>query len=166
MWSYSLRFCLFFCIYQSLFQLSIGIPFAQPDYDKFFDTVLSEYPGIFELDSKDDSTEIDEEIQEERVEAMKAELFVSMEYFFANYDQFQEILKGYLSNWSKTFDIIKAIICCFLIEKNICSNDPELEKLFSEKGVGTYIKLSEEFTVLANVKLVHAVLSKLSPKQS
>ena len=68
-----------------------------------------------------------------------------------------DLIKEYLSDWAKTFGIVKAILFCFLLEKKVLSNNQE----FQDKSIGVYIKLAEEFTILANIKLIHAILSKL-----
>ena len=189
MWLPSLRFCLFFCIYQNLFQLSITNSFvgdssqistnifSSTDYDKFFETIKSEYPDIFSIDFVDQK-------EDEYMIYVKDFVTAQMQIFFEEYSSFELVLRDGLSNWNKTFDIIKAVLCCFMLEKKYCQNGlnsvldtdlhnnlennlentSNLKDLFDQKGVSTYIKLAEEFTVLANVKLVHAVLSKVSPK--
>ena len=183
MWLPSLRFCLFFCIYQNLFQLSITNSFVRDssqistnifsstDYDKFFETIKSEYPDIFSIDFVDQK-------EDEYMIYVKDFVTAQMQIFFEEYSSFELVLRDGLSNWNKTFDIIKAVLCCFMLEKKYCQNslntylgnnlennsNLNLKDLFDQKGVSTYIKLAEEFTVLANVKLVHAVLSKVSPK--
>jgi transcription termination factor NusB len=166
MWSNSLRQCVFFAVYQSIFNQSINAEFHISNYNMFVETISSEHPEIFleNLNGELNDFEKNLRVEIEQLNPVNVvdELEAQMNIFYVNSDKFTNQIKEHLSDWSKTFGIVKAILYCFLLEKIHTDNNSE----FATKSVGIYIKLSEEFTILANIKLIHAILSKLQNENS
>jgi hypothetical protein len=165
-WDKNLRTLVFFAIYQSIFNQSIGLDFEIKDYVVFLESISTEYPELFM--NKVESNNIDKFEKKSEVVITKIEiesmivklasdLSSNMNIFYAESDTITMEIKKYLSDWSKTFGIVKAILYCFLLEKKSSGNSSD----FGTKSVGLYIKLAEEFTILANIKLIHAILSKI-----
>ena len=165
MWTITFRTCVFFAVYQSIFNRSIGIEYQIYDYVGFLDTIKEEYPDLFIEDMipsfSSFEKRLDTEIQiskiEEAISKVSLDLEPQIDRFYLEMEDMTDMIKEYLSDWIKTFGIVKAILFCFLLEKKAMSNNQE----FQTKSIGVYIKLAEEFTVLANIKLIHAILSKL-----
>jgi transcription termination factor NusB len=142
MWENNIRIFTFFAIYQSLFNQSIGLEFKISDYNFFLETLKDEYPDLFDKGKSEDYA---------------SKISHIMESFYSDVEDITNQTKVHLSDWSKTFGIVKAVLFCFILEKNFTANSED----FGNKSVGIYIKLAEEFTILANIKLIHAILSKL-----
>jgi hypothetical protein len=165
LWTNAFRTCVFFAVYQSIFNKSIGIEYQLADFTVFLDSIKEEYPDLFIEGSKPVSCSFDTRLQTEFqiskidqvISQIAIELEPQMELFYIEMEDMTDLIKVHLSDWTKTFGIVKAILFCFLLEKKATQSSQE----FQTKSVGIYIKLAEEFTVLANIKLVHAILSKL-----
>jgi uncharacterized membrane protein len=170
MWTNTFRTCVFFAIYQSIFNKSIGIEYQISDYIEFLDTIKEEYPDLFIEGDKSSSnsfdTRLETELQivkiDESISKIVVELEPQIDRFYLEMEGVTDQVKEHLSDWAKTFGIVKAILFCFLLEKKAVSNNDE----FVSKSVGVYIKLAEEFTILANIKLIHAILSKIQSQES
>jgi hypothetical protein len=165
MWTNTFRTCVFFAVYQSIFNKSIGIEYQISDYIGFLDTIKEEYPDLFIEGLKTDTTTFDTRLEtelqivkiNEAIGKIVVDLEPQIDRFYLDLEEMTELVKEYLSDWAKTFGIVKAILFCFLLEKKAVSNNQD----FQTKSIGIYIKLAEEFTILANIKLIHAILSKL-----
>jgi hypothetical protein len=168
MWTNTFRTCVFFAVYQSIFNKSIGIEYQISDYIGFLDMIKEEYPDLFIEGNKTNSnsfdTRLETELQivkiDEAIGKIVADLIPQMDSFYLEIENMTDLIKEYLSDWAKTFGIVKAVLFCFLLEKKTLSNNVE----FQVKSIGIYIKLAEEFTILANIKLIHAILSKIQAK--
>jgi hypothetical protein len=165
MWTNTFRTCVFFAIYQSIFNKSMGIEYQISDYIGLLDTIKEEYPDLFIEGLKPNSnsfdTRLETELQitkiDEAITKIVVELKPQIDIFYLEMENMTNLVKEHLSDWTKTFGIVKAVLFCFLLEKKATSNSEE----FLSKSVGVYIKLAEEFTILANIKLIHAILSKI-----
>lgn len=165
LWTNTLRTCVFFAVYQSIFNKSIGIEYMISDYIGFLDTIKEEYPDLFidlqNSNSNSFDTRLETELQIVKIDEAIAKIVIDLEpqidRFYLEMEDMTNLVKEYLSDWAKTFGIVKAILFCFLLEKKATSNCEE----FQIKSIGVYIKLAEEFTILANIKLIHAILSKI-----
>jgi hypothetical protein len=165
MWTNTFRTCVFFAVYQSIFNKSIGIEFKISDYIGFLDTIKEEYPDLFiegkHTNSNSFDTRLETELQIVKIDEAISKIVIDLEpqidRFYLEMEDMTDVIKEYLSDWAKTFGIVKAILFCFLLEKKAMSNNDE----FQAKSIGIYIKLAEEFTILANIKLIHAILSKI-----
>ena len=143
----------------------MGIEYQIHDYIEFLDTIKEEYPDLFiegiKLDYNSFDTRLETELQIGKIDKAIIGIVIDLEpqinTFYLEIDYMTDLVKEYLSDWAKTFGIVKAILFCFLLEKKAMSNNQE----FQAKSIGIYIKLAEEFTILANIKLIHAILSKL-----
>lgn len=78
--------------------------------------------------------------------------------FYAKKPQIDTILKDYIEYNSKTFLIVYAVLCSFLVERE------GLETEEKERLVGKYIKLTQDLIAGGNTSLVHAILSKIQPE--
>ncbi len=76
----------------------------------------------------------------------------------ANYTEHKKFLLKYLEGWYKTYDIVKAILFVFLIERM----DAESKGLDIGDVVGKYIKLTQDIVGGKSTSLVHAILSKIT----
>jgi transcription termination factor NusB len=135
MWTKELRFCLFSLIYEDLLgyrEISESV-----DFESFIDSVLTEYKSF----KKENIDSIELEKQYDLYLKSKAKL--------------EAKLIKLLPDWNKTFEIIKSILITFQIEKQ------SLKIFEKDKLVVGYIKFAEGYCVSTNVKLIHAVLSKL-----
>lgn len=165
MWTNTFRTCVFFAVYQSIFNKSIGIEYQISDYSDLLETIKEEYPDLFIEDLQlsqhtfDNRLETDLQITklDEVIAKIAIELEPQMDRFYLDMEDMSDLIKEHLSDWTKTFGIVKAILFCYIMEKKATSNNQE----FAAKSIGIYIKLAEEFTILANIKLIHAILSKL-----
>jgi hypothetical protein len=171
MFSKQFRTCIFLIIYQIIFNKSIGIACEHIDIDTFLESIKDEYPELFE--PQNDSINLELRLQNELkgepqthkyittdIKSLKDNLEVQIASFDKQLEVMTDKLQVHLSDWSKTFGIVKAVLYCYLLEQNLADNSLE----FQNKSVGLYIKLAEEFTILANIKLIHAILSKLQSK--
>jgi hypothetical protein len=166
LWSKNLRTLIFFAIYQSIFNQSIGLEYEIKDFGIFLESISTEYPELFltrtEIESQDEfEKNLEIEITKDDLETMITNLAVDVEaqmkVFYTEHNGMTAAIKEYLSDYAKTFGIVKAILYCFLLEKKSTCNNSD----FAIKSVSIYIKLAEEFTILANIKLIHAILSKI-----
>jgi transcription termination factor NusB len=135
MWTKDFRFCLFSLIYDD----SLGYREMNEvvDYEEFVNSVLTEYKS-FKKENVDTGV-----------------LRVEFESYLSKKNSMIVRLTTLLPDWNKTFEIIKAVLLCFLIEKQ------SLKIFEKDKLVVSYIKFAEGYCVSSNVKLIHAVLSKL-----
>jgi transcription termination factor NusB len=135
MWTKEFRFCLFCLIYEDFLGL-IEIH-ESVDFESFIDSVLTEYKSF----KKENIDSIELEKQYDLYLKSKAKL--------------EAKLIKLLPDWNKTFEIIKSILITFQVEKQ------SLKIFEKDKLVVSYIKFAEGYCVSTNVKLIHAVLSKL-----
>lgn len=152
MWTHSFRFCMFLLVYQTVFDYSSSNLLGETfDYDLFVESIKSEYKDFFveQLDSEANISKFFDKSETKFRQKIK--------FLKKNYPTFKETLEGELAAWDKTFDIIKAVLFCFMIEQN----DSKNSETFQRTSIGIYIQLCEEFVVSANVKLIHAVLAKV-----
>jgi transcription termination factor NusB len=165
MWNNTFRTCVFFAVYQSIFNKSIGIEHQISDYVGFLDTIKEEYPDLFiegkQVTELTFDNRLETEFQISKIDQVIAQIVLELEpqmdRFYLDMEEMTDLIKDYLSDWTKTFGIVRAILFCFIMEKKATANNQE----FETKSIGLYIKLAEEFTILANIKLIHAILSKL-----
>ena len=135
MFTKELRFCLFCMIYEN--QLLPDINSDVIDYDAILESILTEYKSFLG-------------------ENVKAEdLQTHYEMYLKNQTKYENILKVHLPNWDKTFDILKAVLLAFQVEKKA------LKKFDRDEFVVSYIKFAEDYCVSSTVKMIHAVLSKV-----
>jgi transcription termination factor NusB len=106
---------------------------------------------------------IEEEILEEGTDLNPAELDSNITYYQDSKDQIIEIIEPHLTKkFSTLFDIIKAILISFVIEfQQLQSSDVEFGDKTKSQLFTKYLTLAEEYTMIANVKLVHAILAKI-----
>ena len=135
MWTKEFRFCLFSLIYDDL----LGYKDSNEviDYENFVDSILTEYKTY----------------KKENIEL--AEIQKRFELYLETKEKLEKKLLTLLPDWNKTFEIIKAIFFTFQIEKQ------SLKVFEKDKLVVSYIKFAEDYCASSNVKLIHAVLSKL-----
>lgn len=135
MWTKEFRFCLFSLIYDDL----LGYKETDDgfDFESFVESILTEYKSF----KKENTAISDLEKQYDSYLKSKAKL--------------ETKLITYLPDWNKTFAIIKAILITFQLEKQ------SLKVFEKDKLVVIYIKFAEDYCASTNVKLIHAVLSKL-----
>jgi hypothetical protein len=166
LWSKNLRTLIFFAIYQSIFNQSIGLEYEIRDFVVFLKSVSTEYPELFaskaETEHQDEfeknlELEITKDDLETMIHSLAVELEEQMKVFYKEHSNMTIEIKEHLTDYLKTFGIVKALLYCFLLEKRFTDNNSD----FAIKGVSLYIKLAEEFTILANIKLIHAILSKI-----
>ena len=164
-WTNTFRTCVFFAVYQSIFNRSIGIEYQISDYIGFLDTIKEEYPDLFiegiNPNASSFDSKLETELQIAKIDEVIGQIVIDLEpqidRFYLEIEDMSDTIKEHLSDWAKTFSIVKALLFCFLLEKKATSNNEQ----FQAKSIGIYIKLAEEFTILANIKLTHAILSKL-----
>lgn len=141
MWSKNFRICLFNAVYQELFTKGLTDSNLSFDWTLVFDTIenQAELPDIQNLDR-------------------------SLEFLKENQTKYESILQKYLSNWNKTYSIVRAIMLCFLQEVSeaqaISKTDLEVVEIISK-----YIKLTEEYVGGENTALVHAITSNILEKE-
>ncbi len=135
MWTKELRFCLFSLIYDDLLgykEFSDVI-----DSQTYIESILTEYKTF-------------------KNENIKG---IELENQFDNYTKSKTKLEAkliaHLPDWKKTFEIVKAILFTFQIEKQA------LKIYQKDELIVSYIKFAEGYCVSTNVRLIHAVLSKL-----
>jgi transcription termination factor NusB len=135
MWTKEFRFCLFSLVYEDLLDL---VEIAEPvDFESFIDSVLTEYKSF----------------KKENIETLEIEK--QFNNYLKNKEKFETKLIQLLPDWNKTFEIVKSILMTFQLEKQ------SLKVFEKDKLVVSYIKFAEGYCVSTNVKLIHAVLSKL-----
>ena len=135
MWTKELRFCLFSLIYDDL--LGYKESEGAIDFEEFIDSIMTEYKSF----------------KKENIAAL--ELEKKYDTYIKSKLKIEKVLIEHLPDWTKTFEIVKAILFTFQIEKQalkIYEKDPL---------VVSYIKFAEGYCVSTNVRLIHAVLSKL-----
>jgi transcription termination factor NusB len=135
MWNKEFRFCLFCLIYEDLLgyrEISESV-----DFESFTDSILTEYKSF----------------KKENIDLI--ELEKRYELYLRSKDMLEAKLITFLPDWNKTFEIIKSILITFQLEKQ------SLKIFEKDKLVVSYIKFAEGYCVSTNVKLIHAVLSKL-----
>jgi transcription termination factor NusB len=79
--------------------------------------------------------------------------------FFENKDSYTSRLQTQLKDWSKTYNLIKAILFSYLVELEFCQKIQKTEE--NNQGdnyISQYIKITQTLVGGANVGLVHAVL--------
>jgi transcription termination factor NusB len=166
LWNNNLRTVAFFAIYQCIFNKSIGLEYHIKDYQGFLESISTEYPELFvnknewlKQDEFEKSLELEitKDDMESNISKLAEKLQTQLEIFYTEHELMTVEVQKHLSDWNKTFGIVKAILYCFLLEKKWTNNNSD----FVLKAVGKYIKLAEEFTILANIKLIHAILSKI-----
>ena len=163
MWSNYFRLCLFSLIYQEIF-LATTDPIKESNNSQNWDKNLDEFFTIMELEfAVEFDIELDElgTNKEEYLNKLAIELTSQMQSFMTDKDAYSDILKNNLESWTNTFNIIKSILYCFLMEQKHFGENAKFEKNI----FGVYIKLAEDFTVAANVKFVHAILAKIINKK-
>jgi transcription termination factor NusB len=134
-WSKRFRKILISGIYQHLLWTGIATPAYVPNWE----TIILEH-------SSDDETITMDALEEE------------YQYFLSHEREYLEILQKYIKKWNMTFDIIKAILYVFLIEKQSLAqaNEAEIKRITS-----IYIKFAQDFAGGENPGLVHAVISNI-----
>ena len=163
-WSKHLRLSVFVMIYQTIFNQprtsrnSNSIQALEMDNERINSLLISlwqEHPEYF----GDNNLELTDALNDEFWTDLRLLVQAQVDSFVANYSDYKTQLEPYLTNWDRTFEIIKAILFCFILElRNAKSslNEQQITTL-----IGSYIQLTEDFSVPANVKLVHAILAKL-----
>lgn len=135
MWTKEFRFCLFSLIYEDLLGL---VKIAETiDFESFIGSVLTEYKSF----------------KKENIDILEIEKQYSN--YLKNKEKFETKLIQLLPDWNKTFEIVKSILITFQLEKQ------SLKIFEKDKLVVSFIKFAEGYCVSTNVKLIHAVLSKL-----
>lgn len=76
--------------------------------------------------------------------------------YFEKYTEYSEVLKSYLTDWKKTYDLVKAILFAFLVEKDLFG-----ESVLDKKVVSEYLKIAQDLAGKESVSVTHAVLTKL-----
>ena len=167
-WSKHLRLSVFVMIYQTIFNQprtsrnSSSIQDLEMDsqrIDSLLLSLLQEHPEYFGGNTLGSDPELALELNDEFWTDLRLLVQAQVDSFVANYSDYKTQLEPYLTNWDRTFEIIKAILFCFILElRNAKSslNEQQITTL-----IGSYIQLTEDFSVPANVKLVHAILAKL-----
>lgn len=135
MWTKEFRFCIFSLIYEDI--LAYREKSEIVDLGIFVDAILTEYKS-FKLENID-STGLENEY----------------ELYLKTKEKLSTKLMEHLPDWNKTFEIIKSILMTFQLEKQ------SLKVFEKDKLVISYLKFAEDYCVSTNVKLIHAVLSKL-----
>ena len=135
MWTKELRFCLFSLIYDDL--LGYKETFDSVDFEGFINSILTEYKSF----------------KAENVDSLEVEKHYDI--YIASKAKLETKLISHLPDWTKTFEIVKAILFTFQIEKQ------SLKIYEKDSLVVIYIKFAEGYCVSTNVRLIHAVLSKL-----
>ena len=163
-WSKHLRLSVFVMIYQTIFNQprtsrnSSSIQDLEMDSERINSLLISlsqEHPEYFGDNTLGSNPELNDEFWTDLRLLVQAQV----DSFVANYSDYKTQLEPYLTNWDRTFEIIKAILFCFMLElRNAKSslNEQQITTL-----IGSYIQMTEDFSVPANVKLVHAILAKL-----
>ena len=163
-WSKHLRLSVFVMIYQTIFNQprtsrnSNSIQALEMDNERINSLLISlwqEHPEYFDKNG----AELNDALNDEFWTDLRLLVQAQVDSFVANYSDYKTQLEPYLTNWDRTFEIIKAILFCFILElRNAKSslNEQQITTL-----IGSYIQLTEDFSVPANVKLVHAILAKL-----
>jgi hypothetical protein len=106
---------------------------------------------------------IEEEILDEGTDLNSKELDKNIKYFETNKDSIIAVIEPHLTKkFSTLFDIIKAILLSFVVEYQLLQNSKvELDDKTKSQIFTKYLTLTEEYTMIANVKLVHAILAKI-----
>ena len=136
MWSKNFRKCVIGAVYQNLFWCSFNGNTYTPDWTM----LMNEHKNSEDIFTVED-------------------LDLAYQDFVSNKDTYITNITEYVSKWDKTFDLVKACLIVFLIEKNA---DPSPES----KLVGHYIKFAQDFAGGENPALVHAVISKILEDKS
>ena len=167
-WSKHLRLSVFVMIYQTIFNQprtsrnSTSIQDLEMDNERINSLLISlwqEHPEYFGGNNLGLDSELALELDDEFWTDLRLLVQAQLDSFVANYSDYKTLLEPYLTNWDRTFEIIKAILFCFMLElRNAKSslNEQQITTL-----IGSYIQMTEDFSVPANVKLVHAILAKL-----
>jgi hypothetical protein len=125
-WTKSERYCLFASIYGSLFWAEINM-----DYP--LDWSIIQGNNLYNEDAPSNDW-----------------LDFRFDIFSENKEVYIADIKNYLTDWSKTFNIVKAILITFLIELDEATVETnELDVNFIGKYIGE------------NTPLVHAIISKM-----
>ena len=163
-WSKHLRLSVFVMIYQTIFNQprtsrnSSSIQDLEMDSERINSLLISlwqEHPEYF----GDNTLGLDSELNGEFWTDLRLLVQAQVDSFVTNYSDYKALLEPYLSNWDRTFEIIKAILFCFILELRNAKSSLNEQQITSL--IGSYIQLTEDFSVPANVKLVHAILAKL-----
>ena len=167
-WSKHLRLSVFVMIYQTIFNQprtsrnSTSIQDLEMDNERINSLLISlwqEHPEYFGGNNLGLDSELALELDDEFWTDLRLLVQAQVDFFVTNYSDYKTLLEPYLTNWDRTFEIIKAILFCFMLElRNAKSslNEQQITTL-----IGSYIQMTEDFSVPANVKLVHAILAKL-----
>jgi hypothetical protein len=71
-----------------------------------------------------------------------------------------ELLKPYIEDWKKTFDIVQAILISFVLEREYYTQHNET--ISAQDYAGKYIKVTQDLVGGGNTGLVHAIISKIT----
>ena len=163
-WSKHLRLSVFVMIYQTIFNQprtsrnSSSIQDLEMDSERINSLLISlsqEHPEYFGDNTLGSNPELNDEFWTDLRLLVQAQVGS----FVANYNDYKTQLEPYLTNWDRTFEIIKAILFCFILELRNAKSSLNGQQITTL--IGSYIQLTEDFSVPANVKLVHAILAKL-----
>ncbi len=133
MWSNSTRKVLISAVYEYLFWEKLEV---RNDFEVEWDSLFNEH-------NKDNES------------ISIAELSALLDNFITNKDSYCTKIQKYINDWSKTYDLIKAVLITLVIELEI-ANPQEPEKLISK-----YIRISQNLVGGENPSLVHAVSSRI-----
>ncbi len=157
-WKSNLRLLICNIIYQAIFVNPKGVESVEFDLDSTYidrlvSILYSEHEDYFEYSENDKIiTYTPEEIEKTKVQ---------LQYFIADYQNLKSQLEPFLNSWNNTFDIIKAILFCFILEYRQVIQDQQENTSTTTALIANYIQIAEDLTVAANVKLVHAILAKI-----
>jgi transcription termination factor NusB len=157
-WSPSFRLLICILIYQVLFQKNSNFEQDSFIFDSDYLTKISKTIFLEHADYFDSDIDLKlEKYSEEQI----SEAVELINYFISDFDNLKNQLVVHLKNWNNTFDIIKAILFCFVLEYQKVIQNQQENKEVVVALIASYIQLSEDLTVAGNVKLVHAVLAKI-----
>ena len=136
MWIKQDRQALSLAIYMHLFRSEAGMDFA--------------------LDG--DSIELIEGVvNRDEAAVNKKDLAKFFDIYTDNSINYTKLIIPHMNNWEKTYEIVKAVIYCYIIERV----DLEEQGIEAENLIGKYVKLTQDWVAGGNTGLVHAVLAKL-----
>ena len=147
MWGKYFRLSLITAVYQEMFWR--GIPSVELDLD-----VLH---IVNTVEEKRDPS--DKNVEQEQKEIISTEdLSSELQKCLALEKEYVDVLKEYLADWAKTYDLVKAVLFVFMLEKaeaTEAGEDPS-------ELVGKYIKITQDLVGGKSTGLVHAILSKMT----
>jgi hypothetical protein len=110
-------------------------------------------------------TKIDEDFIEDVVKNLTKEDVAVYESTIKTYksnqkEYYLEVLKPYIEDWKKTFDIVQAILISFILEREYYT--VHNETIADADYAGKYIKVTQDLVGGGNTGLVHAIISKIT----